>query len=108
MQTSLGELAREKFNLDLRVGSIPVSEIHAEGSQIEVARFALASGRSIAVFRGGGMMRADEILKSAQPHPNGLRKNNQQKTANFHSKMFDNPPFRVCRASRSYANYLEQ
>ncbi len=59
----LKEIARRGFNLDLRIGIILVSEIIADGSTIEVAKFKLAGEKSVAIFRGGGMSLAEHKIK---------------------------------------------
>jgi hypothetical protein len=58
-------MARERFGLTLRVGSVGVSELLAEGARIEVARYRLVSAQSITIFRGGGVSRAEEKVKAA-------------------------------------------
>lgn len=56
--------AEERFGLGLRVGRIAVSEVESGGTPIEVARFALAGGNSIAMFRGGGLTTAEHRIKA--------------------------------------------
>lgn len=57
-------LARRSFGLELRVGAVEVAELLAEGKRIEVARYNLVSSQSIAIFRGGGVSRAEEKVKA--------------------------------------------
>ncbi len=57
-------MARENFGMSLRVGAVSVSEILAEGHRIEVARYRLVSAQTITMFRGGGVSRAEEIVKA--------------------------------------------
>lgn len=56
--------AERRFGLSLRVGAVPVGEAQAHGAKIEVGRFRLSAGRCIAVFRGGGLTRAEALIKS--------------------------------------------
>ncbi len=57
-------LSTEKFGLELRVGMIGVDALLREGRRLEVARYELAHGKCVAIFRGGGLMLADEKIKS--------------------------------------------
>lgn len=59
----LKELAREQFDLDLRVGSMPVRDVLFKNVSLEVARLEITPGRVIAIFRGGGMTMADDMIK---------------------------------------------
>jgi hypothetical protein len=59
----LKQLSSENFQLDLRVGVIAVKEIHENGFKINVAKYALDSGKSIAIFNGGGLTFAEEKIK---------------------------------------------
>lgn len=58
-------LARDYFAMTLRVGAVKAGELAAAGRCIEVARFRLAASRSVALFRGGGVSRADELIKNS-------------------------------------------
>lgn len=60
----LRKLAASRFDIDLRVGRIAVKELYAAGTEIQVARHELASGKSIAVFRGGGLAEAESRIKN--------------------------------------------
>jgi hypothetical protein len=60
----LRDHAVDRFGLGLRVGRIAVSEVEAAGTPIEVARFALAGGNNIAMFRGGGLTTAEHRIKA--------------------------------------------
>ena len=59
----LARHAKRRFQLELRVGAVPVAEAEAQGGVIEVGRFALAGGRCTAVFRGGGLTEAERLIK---------------------------------------------
>jgi hypothetical protein len=60
----LARHSKKRFKLELRVGAVPVSQVEAQGSPIEVGRFELAGGRCTAVFRGGGLTAAEKLIKS--------------------------------------------
>jgi hypothetical protein len=60
----LRNLALANYNLELRVGVVPMSEIAAKGLKIEVAKFASGSAKPIAFIRGGGLSWADTVIKA--------------------------------------------
>ncbi|MFQ5565838.1 MAG: DUF3095 domain-containing protein [Paracoccaceae bacterium] len=57
--------SEEAFGLGLRAAAVPVSRLRAEGHDVRVRKFALSPGNNLAMFAGGGVERADEILKQA-------------------------------------------
>lgn len=59
----LRRLAREQFDLDLRVGQMNVSEVRRPEVTLEVAKYELTPGREISIFRGGGITLADDLVK---------------------------------------------
>jgi hypothetical protein len=59
----LQRLARDNFELGLRVGHIPVKMLVDDGFKIEVGKYELCAGRCIAVFRGGGLTEAEARIK---------------------------------------------
>ncbi len=58
-------ISEETFGLGLRAAAVPVSRLRAEGHDVRVRKFALSPGNNLAMFAGGGVERADEILKTA-------------------------------------------
>lgn len=62
--SSLKGHAERRFGLSLRVGAVPVGVAQAQGARIQVGRFELSAGRCSAVFRGGGLTRAEALIKS--------------------------------------------
>jgi len=63
--SALKSLARQNFNLDLRVGMVRVDQLYEAKKKLEVARFELTPGRSIAMFRGDGITHAEEWIKKS-------------------------------------------
>lgn len=57
------DIAKKHFDMTLRVGAVPVAELDALGARIEVARFRLVGAQTIALFRGGGVSRAESLVK---------------------------------------------
>ena len=64
---ALTRLARVVFDLRLRAGMIPVSDLARRGRPVNVARFQLSPGNYLALFAGGGAELAASLIKSAGP-----------------------------------------
>lgn len=60
----LRNLAKANYDLELRVGVVPMKDVAAAGFDIEVAKFAVAGTKAIAFMRGGGLSWADSKIKS--------------------------------------------
>ena len=56
-------LARQRFDLAMRVGAVPLAEIRARGADVRVAMFELSPGNRMAMFTGGGAAMADRLVK---------------------------------------------
>ena len=56
-------LAREDFDLELRVGFVPVAEVRTLGKDVLVARYEVSPGNNLAMFSGGGVELADKLIK---------------------------------------------
>ncbi|XWX03796.1 DUF3095 domain-containing protein [Aggregatilineales bacterium SYSU G02658] len=56
-------LAREQFDLDLRIGVVPVADVRAAGYNVRVARLRFSENFSQAIFTGGGLSYADQMIK---------------------------------------------
>jgi hypothetical protein len=54
----------QNFNLDLRVGTVPVSQIYNEGYQINICKFAVSDFFSIPIVLGDGLNYAESLIKS--------------------------------------------
>ncbi len=61
----LATLARNNFELDLRVARIPVTDVATAGKQVLVAKLEITRGKCIALFRGGGLALADRLAKES-------------------------------------------
>ncbi|MEM9543958.1 MAG: DUF3095 domain-containing protein [Cyanobacteria bacterium P01_E01_bin.42] len=70
------KLAKEEFNLDLRVGSIPISSVTEAGFDVRIAKVRFSEKYEQAMFSGGGLSYADALLKDPD---NGDRYLFQQK-----------------------------
>jgi len=58
--------AKEYYDLTLRVGIIKVEELIQRGYPIEITKFAVSKDYTQAVIRGGGVEKAEEILKAEE------------------------------------------
>lgn len=63
------KMAREQFDLDLRVGIVPVRDVLAAGHTIRVARLEMSPNFQQAIFTGGGLRYAEDLLKDAEAGP---------------------------------------
>ena len=59
----LRTLSQNNFNMQLRVGCVPVKEIYEQGGTLELAKHELSSSKCIAIFRGGGLNIAEDLIK---------------------------------------------
>lgn len=63
------DLAASKFNLSLRVGVVPVAEIHRQpGVRVMVGKYRLSPGNDLGVFSGGGIEVAEQWIKSGDEY----------------------------------------
>jgi len=58
--------AKEYYDLTLRVGILKVEELNERGYPIEITKFAVSKDYTQAVIRGGGVEKAEEILKAEE------------------------------------------
>ena len=63
------DMARRSFGLDLRVATLPVSQVRAAGFDILVARYRVSENYVQAVFAGGGMAWAERYMKDPATAP---------------------------------------
>ncbi len=61
---ALQEMARTKFDLDLRVGVVPVDDLRQRKMDVAVRKYQLSEGNFLAMFSGGGIELAEKLLKS--------------------------------------------
>ena len=59
--------AESAFGLGLRAAAVPVARLLSEGREVRVRKFALSPGNHLAMFAGGGVERAEELMKQAGP-----------------------------------------
>lgn len=57
------QMAKTEFNMDLRVGAVPVKVVVAANFPVKIAKFKVSENYSQAVFSGGGLTRAAELIK---------------------------------------------
>jgi hypothetical protein len=63
------QVARESFDLDLRIATVPVARIREAGHEIRVARYRVSEHYVQAVFAGGGVAHADGLIKNPATAP---------------------------------------
>jgi hypothetical protein len=59
-------MARDGFDLDLRIGVVPVRDVRAAGEDVAIARVRLSDNFALAAFWGGGLAWAEKTVKDAQ------------------------------------------
>ena len=63
---ALRAMAQSEFDLDLRVGVVPVADLRARNRDVTVRKYQLSVGNYLAMFAGGGIELAEELLKSEE------------------------------------------
>jgi hypothetical protein len=76
--TRTRRLARDGFDLALRVGAVPVAEIRTHGADLGVAMFELSPGNRCAMFSGGGAALADRLVKGDTDGAYGLGEEDEE------------------------------
>jgi hypothetical protein len=64
---SVQSTSKQSFNLELRVGCVPISAVRQNGRSIFVAKYQLAEKVNIALMRGGGLALAEDLIKKGDP-----------------------------------------
>ena len=57
------QLAKREFDMDLRVGVVPVKVVVAANYPVKIAKFKVSENYSQAILIGGGLTRATELIK---------------------------------------------
>lgn len=55
------------FALTLRVGAVPVADLRQSGSDVRIRKYELSKGNFLAMISGGGVDKADALLKDPSP-----------------------------------------
>ncbi|MEG3959224.1 DUF3095 domain-containing protein [Microcoleus sp. herbarium2] len=78
------QLAKREFDMDLRVGIVPVKVVVAANYPLKIAKFKVSENYSQAVFIGGGLTHATELVKdSAAGNIYSLKNKGVSSTADF-------------------------
>ena len=56
--------AKGAFDLSLRVGMVPLSDLVARGAEVRVAKYQMTPGNALAMFAGHGVELADRLIKA--------------------------------------------
>lgn len=62
----VAKLATDCFDLDLRVGLVPVDEVRNRGADVLVARYQASKDMSLAMLSGGGAEVAESLIKNPE------------------------------------------
>ncbi|MGE4157917.1 MAG: DUF3095 family protein [Planctomycetota bacterium] len=60
---AVATLAATRFGMTLRLGSVAMRRLREEGHDLDVARYTLAGQKTLSLFRGGALARAEELIK---------------------------------------------
>ncbi len=63
----LQRISVNEFQLDLRVGYVPVSTLYKQNASLRMGRYSLSPGTSLAQFFGTGLTLAEDLIKSGHP-----------------------------------------
>lgn len=77
------KLAKESFNLDLRIGIVPVSDVVDAGYDVKVGKVFISDNFQQPVFTGGGLDYADTLVKSPDVGHHYQITSRGDETANF-------------------------
>ncbi len=78
------QLAKTEFDMDLRVGAVPVKVVVAANYPVKIAKFKVSENYSQAVFMGGGLTHATELIKDpAAGNIYSIKNNGVSATADF-------------------------
>jgi hypothetical protein len=78
-------MAEEQFDLDLRIGMVPVKTILDAGEQIRIAKYQVSDHYQQAMFRGGGLGYAETLIKDpADENPYLLKHEGIEPCGDFH------------------------
>jgi len=61
---SVAAMARSQFDLELRIGRVPIAALRASGHRVQVAKYRVAGDDMLAMFRGDGAAEADRWVKA--------------------------------------------
>jgi hypothetical protein len=75
------QLARREFDLDLRIGAVPVSLLRELGTDVRVGRVSSATGQPQAWVTGDGLSTAEDLVKSS--HQFLIQRSRSSLKANF-------------------------
>ncbi|MEG5035195.1 DUF3095 domain-containing protein [Microcoleus sp. AT3-D2] len=78
------QMAKTEFDMDLRVGVVPVKVVVAANYPVKIAKFKVSENYNQAVFIGGGLTRATELIKDpAAGNIYSIKNNGISATADF-------------------------
>lgn len=77
------EIGGREYNLNLRVAIIPVSYIRKQGYEINVARYRISGHYEQAFFTGGGIGRAEVMLKNSAVQQFHITRAEKQDSVSF-------------------------
>ena len=65
---AIQKIAKEAYELNLRIGVIPVDDIYSKNKELLITKFKISKDYSQAMIKGGGLELGDELLKTTQDY----------------------------------------
>jgi hypothetical protein len=78
------ELAQQFFDLELRVGIVPITTVKSAGYQVRVAKLWIGENFQQAIFDGGGLSYAESLLKHPEHGPRYMVPSSVAPEGDFH------------------------
>ena len=75
--------AKSEFQMELRVGMVPIQTLHALGKTLFVAKYELSPGNCLAQFMGSGLVEAEDLVKSSNSRAEILATTGQEDSPNL-------------------------
>lgn len=81
--SALQSISKNDFQLELRVGFVPVNLLYKEGCKLKVGKYELSPGNYLAQFRGNALGKAEDMVKKAMSGAILLNENAEQGSPNL-------------------------
>lgn len=65
---ALRQLSQDQYQLDLRIGVVPVKKILEAGKSVKVGKYQITEGRCIAILKGNGLIWAEKEIKGSDQY----------------------------------------
>lgn len=77
------QIGKSAYGLNLRAAIMPINIIRSSGYDVKVAKYKVSDVYAQAIFLGGGLTHAEDILKSSENESYKITKNNDAERVDF-------------------------